>query len=192
MDSFDHAAPAHDAPGRPGAGYGPALTIAAGALTVLVGVLILVWPDVSIAVVAWLFAVQLVVTGVLQLVTAVRGDESAGRRALLGVLGGVSIVVGLLCLRAPFQTALLIGLLIGAMWVLTGVVRIVHALGAEHEEGRGWGIAGGILSVAGGIVVLLYPGLSLVTLMWIFGLVLVLTGLAVVVQGVVAHRRRGS
>src|SRR5687767_5023219 len=107
MADGDDRMPADDAPAASaGAGHWRALTIGVGGLTFLVGVLILVWPDVTIVVIAWLFAVQLVVTGVLQIVVAFRGDESAGGRVLLGVLGAVSILVGLLCLRGPLQTAL--------------------------------------------------------------------------------------
>jgi uncharacterized membrane protein HdeD (DUF308 family) len=137
-------------------------------------------------VIAWLFAVQLVVTGVLQLATALRSDESPGGRVLLGLLGTVSTLVGLVCLRAPLQTALVIGLLIGATWGLTGIAGTVHALGDAHREGRGWGVASGVLSTVGGAIILVNPGLSLVALMWIFGLVVALTGLVVALQGIVA------
>lgn len=170
------------------AGHWSALTIGAGALTTVVGVLILVWPDATIVVIAWLFAVQLLVTGVLQLVAAFRGDGSTGGRVLPAVLGALSILVGLLCLRAPLQTALVIGLLIGATWVATGIIGIVHALGATHTGGRGWGVAAGALSVLAGAVVLVNPGLSLTALVWIFGLVLTVTGLAAVAGGVMARR----
>jgi uncharacterized membrane protein HdeD (DUF308 family) len=183
--------PSATAPGRrTGAGRWSALPLAAGVLTVLIGVLILVWPGATIVLIAWLFAIQLLVTGVIQLVVAFRGDESTGGRVLLGLLGALSIVVGFLCLWVPLQTALVIGLLIGAMWVVGGVIRIVHALGAAHRGGRGWGVVAGIFSVIGGTIVLVYPGLSIVALLWIFGVVLVVTGLVVVVQAVVAHRHR--
>jgi uncharacterized membrane protein HdeD (DUF308 family) len=166
-----------------------ALSLGAGVLTVLIGVLILVWPGATIVLIAWLFALQLLVTGVIQLVAAFRGDESTGGRVLLGLLGALSVVVGFLCLWVPVQTALVIGLLIGALWVVGGVIRILHALGG-HKGGRAWGVVAGVFSVIGGAIVLVYPGLSLVALIWIFGVVLVATGLVVVVQAVVAHRHR--
>lgn len=185
--------PAASASARPpGTGHWSALTIGAGVLTTVIGVLILVWPDATIVVIAWLFAVQLLVTGALQLVAAFRGDGSTGGRVLPAVLGALSILVGLLCLRVPLQTALVIGLLIGATWVATGIIGIVHALGATHDEGRGWGVAAGALSVLAGAVVLVNPGLSLTALVWIFGLVLTLTGLAAVLGGVVARRQARS
>ena len=129
-------------------------TIVAGAVSVLVGVAVLVWPDVSVVVLAWLFGIQLIVAGILQLVAAFWRDDGVAARVLLGLAGAFSILVGLLCLRGPLQTAVLLGLLVGATWVVTGIIGIVHAIGVGHDHGRGWGIASGILSTIGGAIVL--------------------------------------
>ena len=131
--------------------------------------LVLVWPDVSIVVLAWLFGIQLIVAGILQLVAAFWRDNGVAARVLLGLAGAFSILVGLLCLRGPLQTAVLLGLLVGATWVVTGIIGIVHAIGAGHDHSRGWGIASGILSTIGGAIVLLYPGASIVVLTWLAG-----------------------
>jgi uncharacterized membrane protein HdeD (DUF308 family) len=163
-------------------------TIVAGAVSVLVGVAVLVWPDVSVVVLAWLFGIQLIVAGILQLVAAFWRDDGVAARVLLGLAGAFSILVGLLCLRGPLQTAVLLGLLVGATWVVTGIIGIVHAIGAGHDHGRGWGIASGILSTIGGAIVLLYPGASIVVLTWLVGIVLLVTGLVVLVQGFTARR----
>jgi uncharacterized membrane protein HdeD (DUF308 family) len=163
-------------------------TIVAGAVSVLVGVAVLVWPDVSVVVLAWLFGIQLIVAGILQLVAAFWRDDGVAARVLLGLAGAFSILVGLLCLRGPLQTAVLLGLLVGATWVVTGIIGIVHAIGVGHDHGRGWGIASGILSTIGGAIVLLYPGASILVLTWLVGIVLLVTGLVVLVQGLTARR----
>jgi len=163
-------------------------TIVAGAVSVLVGVAVLVWPDVSVVVLAWLFGIQLIVAGILQLVAAFWRDDGVAARVLLGLSGAFSILVGLLCLRGPLQTAVLLGLLVGATWVVTGIIGIVHAIGVGHDHGRGWGVASGILSTIGGAIVLLYPGASIVVLTWLVGIVLLVTGLVVLVPGFTARR----
>jgi len=163
-------------------------TIIAGAVSVLVGVVVLVWPDVSVVVLAWLFGIQLIVAGILQLVAAFWRDDGVAARVLLGLAGAFSILVGLLCLRGPLQTAVLLGLLVGATWVVTGIIGIVHAIGAGHDHSRGWGIASAILSTIGGAIVLLYPGASIVVLTWLVGIVLLVTGLVVLFQGFTARR----
>jgi len=129
-------------------------TIATGAVSVVVGVLVLAWPDISVVVLAWLFAIQLVVAGVLQLVAAVWRDDGAAGRVLLGVAGAFSVLVGLLCLREPLQTAVVLGLLVGATWLLSGLIGVVHAFTARPAHSRGWGIVSGLFSAIGGAVVL--------------------------------------
>jgi uncharacterized membrane protein HdeD (DUF308 family) len=168
-------------------GRSPMLTIATGALSVVIGVLVLV-PDDTAAMIGWLFAIQLVVTGMLQLVAAFAGDAGTAGRVLLGLLGALTILVGLLCLRAPLQSAVLLGLLIGALWVVGGVIGIFHAINDGPRGDRGWRIASGLLYVLGGTVVLLNPAASLVTLTWLLGIVLLVTGVVLLAHGLFARR----
>ena len=168
-------------------GRSPMLTIGAGALSIVIAVLVLV-PANTAVVIAWLFAIQMVVTGVLQLIAAFAGDAGTGGRVLLGLLGALTILVGLLCLRAPLQTAVVLGLLIGATWVVGGVIGIFHAINDGPRADRGWRIASGLLFVLGGAVVLIYPGASLVTLTWLLGIVLLVTGVVLVAHGLFARR----
>jgi uncharacterized membrane protein HdeD (DUF308 family) len=186
-----HGADDASPPGRLGQiAESPGPMLAAGALTVLIGLLVLAWPGATVRVIAWLFAVQLVVCGVLQLVSAFSADRGPGGRVLFTLLGALSILVGLLCLREPLQTAVVLGLLIGAMWVVQGVVGVADAVGGGQGAARGWAITSSALSVLGGVVVLVYPGTSLVVLTWLFGIVLLVLGVALIAQGVMAHRAR--
>jgi uncharacterized membrane protein HdeD (DUF308 family) len=164
------------------------VSIGAGVLSIVVGVLVMFWPGATVVVIAWLFAVQLIVSGILQIVAAFGDDSGTGGRVLLGLLGALSILVGLLCLRAPLQTAVILGLLIGATWVIGGVIRIVYSFGAGAGSHRGWGIASGVLSVLGGAVVLVYPGFSFVAMTWFLGIVLVLIGVVLVAEGFMTRR----
>jgi uncharacterized membrane protein HdeD (DUF308 family) len=166
----------------------PALVLAAGALSVLIGLLVLAWPGATIRIIAWLFAIQLLIAGVLQLVSAFSAERGPGGRVLFALLGALSILVGLLCLREPLQTALVLGLLIGAMWVVQGVAGMVHAIANESGAARGWAITSGVLSVLGGAVVLVYPGTSLVVLTWLFGIVLVAVGGVLIAHGLSTRR----
>jgi uncharacterized membrane protein HdeD (DUF308 family) len=188
MASPDSVSTRTDARDEAPTAHAATTTIVAGAVSSLVGVLVLVWPDISVVVLAWLFGLQLIVAGILQLVAAVGRTDGAATRVLLGLGGTFAILVGLLCLRGPLQTAVLLGLLVGATWVVTGIIGIVHAFGAGNAHGRGWAITSGLLSALAGAVVLVYPGASIVVLTWLIGVVLLVVGLVVVVQGIVARR----
>jgi uncharacterized membrane protein HdeD (DUF308 family) len=164
------------------------LGIGAGLLSIVIGLLVIFWPGASVVVIAWLFAIQLIVSGILQLISAIKGDSGTGGQILMGLLGALSILVGLLCLRAPLQTAVVLGLLIGATWVIGGVIGIVHAIGAGPGSHRAWPITSGVLSVLGGAVVLVYPGLSFAAMTWLFGIVLVTIGVVLLAESFMTRR----
>jgi uncharacterized membrane protein HdeD (DUF308 family) len=175
-----------------GVGRSPVLLVVEGVLSALLGVLVLTWPGATAVVLAWLFGVQLIVTGVLQFVSAVSDAAATGGRVLSCVLGTLSVLVGLLCLRTPLQTALVLGLLIGITWVIGGVIRIVQGIVAERGAPRWWRLAGGVLWVLAGGLVLDFPGASLVALASILGIVLILEGTCLIAVGLTSRRSRGA
>jgi uncharacterized membrane protein HdeD (DUF308 family) len=161
----------------------PYVAIGAGALSVALGALILFWPHETVAVVAVLFAIYLLVGGIVQLVSALTSDSDNGSRVVHAFLGGFSILVGLLCLRAPLQTAVILGLLVGGIWVVLGVLGIVHGIAAERGSARLWRVAAGLLLVIAGVVMLEFTQASLVTITWVLGIVLVLEGCIMIARG---------
>ena len=178
--------PVSDRPARatPWTGLG----IGVGLLSIVIGLLVIFWPGASVVVIAWLFAIQLIVSGILQLVSAFKDDRRSRLACPDGSARRMSILVGLLCLRAPLQTAVVLGLLIGATWVIGGVIGIVQAIGAGPGSHRAWRITSGVISVLGGAVVLVYPGLSFVAMTWLFAIVLVLIGVVLLAESFMTRR----
>jgi uncharacterized membrane protein HdeD (DUF308 family) len=125
-------------------------------------------------------------------VSAASDVAATGGRVLSCVLGTLSILVGLLCLRTPLQTALVLGLLIGITWMIGGVVRIVQGIVAERGAPRWWRIAGGVLWVLAGELVLDFPGASLVALASILGIVLILEGTRLIAVGLTSRHSCGA
>jgi len=112
---------------------------------------------------------------VLQLTASAFGP-APGTRLLLCLLGTVSAVMGLLCLRAPLQTRVVLGLLIGITWVLAGVIRVVQGVVTERGATRGWRIGSGTVALAVGGVLLVYAGVGLVALASLLGIGLLAQG----------------
>src|SRR3954453_8593182 len=79
-------------------------------------------------------------------------DASSAAKVLSVVLGVLALIVGVLCLRSPQQTVVVLTLVLGAFWLIHGVVDIVAGIGGRGEAGRGWTIVGGVIGVLGGIV----------------------------------------
>ncbi|MGP4016585.1 HdeD family acid-resistance protein [Saccharopolyspora sp. 5N708] len=148
--------------------------LAFGILTLIAGILALVWPGPAIVTVAIIFGVQLFVDGIFWFVQAVGSHREGGLvQVLLAVL---AIVAGVVVLRSPVATALLLPLVLGLFWTVNGVIETFHAIVREHVPARGWAIAAGVLSVLAGIVLLVYPGLGLVVLTYTLGIWLVVYG----------------
>jgi len=171
-----------------GVGRSPVLLVAEGVLGALLGILVLTWPGATVGVLAWVFGVLLIVTGVLHFVSAFSDRDGAAGRVLSCVLGTLLLLAGLLCLRSPLQTALVLGLLVGVVWVVGGVVRIVQGIVLGRGAARWWRIAAGALWVMAGVLVLEYPDASLVALASILGIVLLLEGVLLVAVGLTTHR----
>jgi uncharacterized membrane protein HdeD (DUF308 family) len=169
-------------------GRSPALVIAEGALGAVLGVLVLAWPGPTATVLAVLFGIDLLVAGILQFAAAFSETGRTGGRGLSCVLGTLSLVVGLLCLRDPLQTLVVLGLLVGVVWTVGGIVRVVQGIVAERGAPRGWRIASGVLRLVAGGLVLLLPGASLVLLTSFLGVVLLVDGACLVTTGLTMRR----
>lgn len=166
----------------------PASVIGLGVVAVVAGVIILAWPGATAHLIALVFGIFMLVSGVFQLIAVMASDERVGGgRTSLTLLGLVSIVVGLLVLRHPIQTVVALTLLLGLFWMVSGLLGTVRALGSSGS-GRGWAIGAGLVSVAAGIAALVYPAVTVVVLVWLLGLQLVVTGAFGVVRGLQARR----
>lgn len=152
--------------------------VAAGILSVALGLAVVAWPKATIGAVAILFGLQLMIHGGYRIVLAVVAAEAdGGARFLSTVLGVLSFCLGVLALRHPFQTVAVMALVFGLFWVIGGIIELVGVLGARGTCGRGWKAALAAVPVVAGLLVLAYPGITLPTLTWLFGLWLIAWGL---------------
>ncbi|MFJ2933015.1 HdeD family acid-resistance protein [Streptomyces sp. NPDC087219] len=149
--------------------------LGAAMATLIPGILALVWPDVTLHVLAVLIGVYLLLTGAFQFVAVFgRGSDRVPGLivAVLCVLGGV------LCLRNPLQTIAALSLIVGAVWLVSGIVTLYTAIATKNMPHRGVVMAVAALGIVAGIVVLALPAESARALTRLLGLWLVLLGLA--------------
>jgi uncharacterized membrane protein HdeD (DUF308 family) len=164
--------------------------LAFGILTIAAGICALVWPGITLLAAAIVFGVQLIVAGIYRLVTAFSAaEESTGTRVMLGLLGVLSLVIGLYAVRHVLLTIVALALLLGIFWVANGVIELFSALSNREASGRGWLVAMGIVSIIAGILLLAIPGLSLVVMVFLIGAWLIFFG---VMQTSLALRLRSA
>ncbi|MGH3163047.1 MAG: HdeD family acid-resistance protein [Streptosporangiaceae bacterium] len=99
--------------------------LAYGIITLAAGVAVLVWPGETLLVMAVLFGIQLIVSGIFRFVAALAVDDLAGgTRVLLALLAVLSIIVGLWAVRHVTLTLLALAVLLGIFWVVNGAIEL--------------------------------------------------------------------
>jgi uncharacterized membrane protein HdeD (DUF308 family) len=163
--------------------------LAYGILTLLAGIGVLVWPGETLLVLAVLFGVQLIVSGIFRFVAALASDDlTGGTRVLLALLGVLSIIIGLWAVRHVLITLLALTVFLGIYWIVSGVIDIFASIAHREMPARGWSAVMGILSALAGIIVLAYPGLTLLGLAVILGIWLLVFGIMEITAAVRIRR----
>ncbi|MEU6135146.1 HdeD family acid-resistance protein [Nocardioides sp. NPDC047086] len=159
------------------------LVLAYGLVTTVLGVILAVWPKQTLVVLAVIVAIQIIVSGVFRLIAAAAGRSmEGGLRAVVGFSGALAIVVGLLFLRDPVQTLLIITILLGVWWVIGGIVDIIGAILRPAEGRRTWDIIAGVITVLAGAVLLINPEVSLGALVLVSCIWLIAVGIIAIVM----------
>ena len=156
-----------------------------GALAVILGVVILVWPGPSIVVAAVLFGVYLVMSGAAMVILAFALPAASGAsRFLYFISGAVSVILGILAFRhfGEGYAILLLAIWIAVGFIFRGVSAVALAISYPRFPGRGWSIFFGIISTLAGVVVLVYPFDSIVTLALVVGIWLIILGVMEVIS----------
>lgn len=160
-----------------------------GIITLLAGIFVLAWPGATLLVIAVLFGVQLIVAGIFRFASAFAVDDaSGGTRVLFALLGILSIIIGLWAVRHVLLTLLALVVLLGIFWVVNGTIELFSAMSHRGMPDRGWTAAIGVLSILAGIVVLIYPGPSLLTLSIVLGIWLLVYGIMEIMAGLRLRR----
>jgi len=152
------------------------LGLIVGLVTLIGGIVLVAYPGPTLTVIALLVGIELLIGGVFLIVGAF--GHPAGSRAW-GVLGGaLAVIAGVIVLRHPSGSVLVVALAVGIYLILAGVLRLVGAV--EASEGRGWLVLAALVDLALGIVIVSWPKFGITTLAIVLGIVLIVRGLALV------------
>jgi uncharacterized membrane protein HdeD (DUF308 family) len=155
-----------------------------GALSVAFGVLILVWPSISLFALTILFGAYTLATGVVGLINTFRVQNGRGWMAVSSLL---SVAVGLGVLLWPSISAVALLYVIGAYAIAFGAILFGGALVLPIGGGDAVLLTlTGVLSGLFGIVMFVKPGdgaIVLLALIASFSIIVGVTQLAVAVGG---------
>jgi uncharacterized membrane protein HdeD (DUF308 family) len=156
------------------------LILLRGICAIIFGVLTFVWPGVTLLTLVLLYGAFALVDGVLAIIAAITGGAPAPRwwLAIVGLLG---IAAGVVTFAWPLVTGLVL-LLIIAFWAIAiGIMQIIGAIRLRKEiEGEWLLIAGGVLSVLFGLVMVARPATGALALILVIGVYAILYGIIMV------------
>lgn len=147
-----------------------------GVCTVVLGILAFVWPGRTAEVVGVIFAIYLFILGIGNVAAGLSAPMPGLVRALTLVAGVLAIILGVTCLLEAPASVSLLGTFIGIGWLMGGIARL--SFGAMGGGLRGLAILSGVLLILGGLVLIISPISSVVTLAWVSGIFLVAGGAA--------------
>jgi len=164
------------------------LLLFGGIISLGVGILAITWPGKTVVVIAILFAIYLIISGIFEIVRSFSSGLTGGTRVLLLITGVLSVILGVFAIRSATLNAVeLLGIFIGIAFLFRGFASLF--MGFDSKEGRGWNIFFGIVMLIGGIVILAQPALSLLTLAWVVGIWLIVIGIYEIIAAFVVRSR---
>lgn len=171
--------------------FGWQMSFVLGLVTLVLGVVLATRPSGSLAVIAVLLGVTMIVSGVFHIVRALDGRENS--RVWRGISGVVFILAGLALIRHLDFSVALIGLFIGFTWVIQGVLTLMEVVSAARGRSEiGWSLLFGVISLIAGIVVISSPIASVTTLTIFMGVWFIVMGVMQMVSAVIARRGPGG
>jgi uncharacterized membrane protein HdeD (DUF308 family) len=148
-----------------------------GTAALLFGVLAWIWPGITMFWLVVFFAAYALLVGVSSVVAAINNRKTANDWWLLLLLGLAGIGAAVITVFHPALTTLVLVLLIGANALVTGVLEIALGIRLRKTIRNEWLlILTGVISIAFGVLVLLFPGAGALAMVWLIGSYATFTG----------------
>ena len=161
------------------------LLLVAGIITLVLGILIVVWPMASATVLVVIFGVAVILIGIIAFVRSFTLIKKTKTWWVLLIEGIVGIVIGIVLFSWPVWTTAILAYFIGAWLVISGIIAIIF--GAVQKNV--FPILSGILSLIVGFLVLFSsPLYALATLIFVFGILSIFRGIILIIQSIILKK----
>ncbi|AFA71685.1 putative membrane protein [Gordonia polyisoprenivorans VH2] len=141
---------------------------------IVLGLVAVFWPRATTLVLAVLFGISLIIAGIFRLYQAFAATFlSTGLRALLGVVGVLTLLVGIIALFSPGDAVWLLALFIGIGWIFQGVHDLFSAVSGSQHSPTWFLILSGVISVIAGIVMIVLGQYAVTVVVFVGGVMLV-------------------
>jgi uncharacterized membrane protein HdeD (DUF308 family) len=156
-----------------------------GVISVILGILALIWPGLTILALVIVLGIEILIWGVMLMVNAFQEGQG---RILAVILGVLALIAGTSLFLRPLRNIPALIIVLSVFWVVGGLVEAIGSI-VDRGPGWGWGLFSGLVSVAAGIMVISWPEITLFVIAITAGIWMIVLG---VVRIVAAFSRSGS
>jgi uncharacterized membrane protein HdeD (DUF308 family) len=155
-----------------------------GVVALLFGVLTIVNPGLTVAVLVVMFGAYAVVNGLFTIIQAVASRHGERHWAALVVSGVLSVALGLLTFFMPGLTAMVLLYLIATWAIIVGITEIMTAVRLRKVVTGEWLlIVAGVLSLIFGVFLIVFPGAGAIAVALWIGTYAIMLGVLLIALG---------
>jgi uncharacterized membrane protein HdeD (DUF308 family) len=140
-------------------------TLLRGIALILLGLAALFWPGLTFVTFFYFVAAFLLINGIIEIIAGIVAAADKTRASVWGwdiALGAVSIFVAFVLMRWPGLTTALLVMIFAIFLLIQGVVEIIAAFTAKMPSTvKVFAALSGIIAIIFGIILLVYPGPSI-------------------------------
>jgi len=161
-----------------------------GLIALALGVVFLIWPNITIGTALVLFAIWCFIDAFAALARLFSSGRSAGDRILQILRTAVDVGAAIVAITYPGMTAEVLTIVIGVYLIVIGIAELAGSgtLSRVGAGGTGWFVVGGLLSIVAGVLLILWPNIGAVTLAIVFGAYLAVYGLVLLISAIAAPK----
>ncbi|MFO0955201.1 MAG: DUF308 domain-containing protein [Candidatus Saccharibacteria bacterium] len=159
------------------------LLIIRGIIATLFGIAILLWPGLTLLTAAVVFALYILISGVIDIVTSIMSIRKNNTWWLTMLLGIVQVAAGAYIAQRPAITLAVLILVIGFVLVVRGLFEFIAAFDF-HGSMRALLIVVGIITAVAGVFVLRHPQTGGIAFAWVLGIYGLIAGPVSIALGI--------
>jgi len=172
-----------------------------GVIAIAFGIIALVWPGLTLAMLVIMFGAYAIVDGVFSLTAAISGAAPKGRWWEFVLWGLLGIGAGVVTFFYPGLTTIILLYIIAFWAIMRGVMEITAAIQLRKFITNEWLlILAGLCSIAFGGILLARPGAGAIAVLWLIGTMSIIVGVLLIALSVrlrglgtrIAHHRAAA
>ncbi|MFI5504763.1 HdeD family acid-resistance protein [Corynebacterium kutscheri] len=153
-----------------------------GVLAIIVGLIIMAWPDITLVTLAIIWGIYAVADGISSFM---RISGTQGGERFLNIFSGIiGIIAGIAVIAQPLLGMAILTWVLGFWMIVRGFVEIFAAFAAVKGSAKWWLVLAGVLWVIAGGFVMSYPGSAMIGIVSWLGFFSIVWGIALIVAGI--------